>query len=237
MNQFGSPANCHFIDMKDTLAVTVVIINYKTPELLDQALGSMRKFYPAIQVLLIDNGSCDEKNPGVMMDWRSRFPQQTELLFNSHNLHHGPAIDQAMHHATSPFVLLLDSDCEVLRGGFIEEMVQLAVTSPLHYAVGKRVWMDRRGFDLPSATAGAIPYVRPICILIRRATYLTLPKAKRHGAPLLANMREAARRGFLLVDFPVGEYVFHKGRGTAAQHGYGLGWRGRVNFLLHKLRL
>ena len=223
--------------MKDTLPVTAVIINYRTPDLLDRALASLRKFYPTIPVLLIDNGSEDGKSVGLMMEWKSRYPLHTEFLLNQHNLHHGPAIDQALQNATSPFLLLLDSDCEILKGGVIEEMLQHATQSLLHYAVGKRAWMDRRGFDLSPETPGAIPYVRPICMLIRRTTYLSLPKAEHHGAPLLANMREAARRGHLLINFPIEDYVLHKGRGTAQQFGYGLGWKGKVNFLLHKLRL
>ena len=212
-------------------------VGRSVPDLLDRALGSLRKFYPTIPVLLIDNGSDDGKSAGLIMDWKSRYPQHTEFLLNKRNLHHGPAIDQALHHAASPFVLLLDSDCEILRGRLIEEMLKFAASSPLHYAVGQRVWMDRRGFDLPAANQEAIPYIRPICMLIRRSAYLELPKAERHGAPLLANMRKAARSGYVLVDFPIEEYIHHKGRGTAGQFGYGLGWKGKMNFLLHKLRL
>ncbi len=223
--------------MKDSLPVTAAIINYRTPDLLDRALGSLRRFYPELQVLLIDNGSHDGRSREVMTAWRLHSPHHTEVIFNNHNLHHGPAIDQAMHHATSEFVLFLDSDCEILKGGFIEAMVQATAASPLHYAVGKRVSMDRRGFDLPPGTRGAIPYIRPICMLIRTKLYRGLPQAERHGAPFLANMREAERRGYPVVDFPVEEYVFHKGRGTAGQFGYGLGLRGRMNYLLHKLRL
>jgi hypothetical protein len=142
-----------------------------------------------------------------------------------------------LHHASTLFVLFLDSDCEVIKGGFVEEMVAQANASPLNYAVGKRVWMDRRGFDVSEEGKGAIPYIRPICMLMRRDVYPSLPKARRHGTPCLENMRAAVRRGYVLVDFPIADFVLHKGRGTAARFGYGLGWRGRVNFLLHKLRL
>ena len=221
--------------MRDDLPVTAVIINYRTADLFERAISSFRQLYPKIRLLLIDNGSRDGKSNSIMTQWKSRQPDHTELRFNTRNIHHGPAMDQALYHTTSPFLLFLDSDCEVFRGGFVELMFDCAVASPLHYAVGKRTWMDGRGFDLPTETPGAIPYIRPICLLIRRETYLTLPRARRHGAPLLKNMREATRRGYVLVDFPIDEYVSHVGRGTASRHGYKLGWKGKLNYLLHKI--
>lgn len=223
--------------MRDTLPITVVIINYRTPDLLKRAIASLRQFYPTVQLLLIDNGSDDGMSDTVMAEWKSRNPQHTELLLNPENRHHGPAIDQAIRHVSTPFLLFIDSDCEILKAGFIEQMLRLSTTSPLHYAVGKRVWMDRRGFDLVPGTNGATPYIRPICMILRRDVYLTLPKAERHGTPCLANMREAVRLGYQLVDFPIEDFVYHKGRGTVNRFGYGLGWRGKINFLLHKLRL
>jgi hypothetical protein len=223
--------------MREDLPVTGVIINYRTPDLVERSISTFRSFYPNVSLLLIDNGSNDGHSVAVLNEWKSRHPRQTELLFNSKNLHHGPAIDQAMRHASTPFLLFLDSDCEVLKGGFIERMLDQAASSPLHYAIGKRVWMDHRGFDLPPGAQKAIPYIRPICMLLRRDTYVSLPKARRHGTPCLANLREAVRRGYLLLDFPVEEYVRHKGRGTAARFGYQLGWRGKLNYALHKLGL
>jgi hypothetical protein len=197
----------------------------------------LRSFYPTIPLLLIDNGSHDDRSASLMREWESRHPQRTELLVNAENLHHGPAIDQAMRHVTTPFLLFLDSDCEVVRGGFIERMQDQAHAEPMCYALGKRIWMDERGFDVEPDSPGAIPYVRPICMLIKREVYLTLPQAERHGAPCLANMREASRRGYQLSHFPVEEFVHHKGRGTAARFGYRLGWRGKLNHLLHRLGL
>jgi len=221
--------------MSDDLPVTAVIINYKTADLFERAIASLRQFYPGIRLLLIDNGSGDGRSDLVMRQWKSRSPDRTELLFNTRNHHHGPAINQAAHHALTPFLLFLDSDCEVFNGGFVELMLEQAQTSPLHYAVGRKTWMDHRGFDLPAEAPGGIPYIRPICLLIRRESYLTLPGAERHGAPLLENMKEATQRGYLLLDFPVDRYITHVGRGTASRHGYQLGWRGKLNHLLHKI--
>lgn len=223
--------------MADDLPVTAVIINYRTPDLLERAISSLRRFYPGIRLLVIDNGSGDGDSVSVMQKWKERFPDKTELLSNRKNIHHGPAIDQAFHHVESPFLFFLDSDCEVLAPGLVEGMLACMEESPSHYAVGKLTWMDRRGFDLPSESAGAIPYVRPISMLVRREIYLKLPKAERHGAPMLANMREAARCGLKVIGFPIEKYSNHLGRGTASQFGYQLGIKGKINYLLHKLGL
>jgi hypothetical protein len=217
--------------------VTSVIINYRTPDLLDRAIGTFRQHYPDAPLLLIDNGSRDTASESVLHTWKGRHPACTDLLFNSANLHHGPAIDQAMHHASTPFLFFLDSDCEVTRGGVIEQMYALLTASPTQYAIGKLTCMDRRGFDLPVGSARAVPYIRPICMLLQRNLYLSLPGAEKHGTPLLRNMQAAAARGLSVVDFPIDEFIIHKGRGTAGRFGYGLGWRGVVNYFLHKLHL
>ncbi len=143
-------------------------------------------------------------------------------------------MDQALRHLQSPYVLFLDSDCEVNNGGFIEPMIAQLDESSNHYIIGKKIFMNKRGFDIPEGP-DAIPYIRPLCMLVKREVYLTLPPFERHGTPCLVNMREAVSRGLTLLHFPVDEYVYHEGRGTAGRHGYKLGWRGKMNHLLNRL--
>ncbi len=213
----------------------MVIINFRTPDLTSQAVRSLRRFYPEVPILLIDNGSGDE-SPRVLEELRELQPGSTELLSNVTNLHHGPAMDQALRLLRTPYVLFLDSDCLVERGGFLEAMMGLASAEPRAYAVGKRIFMNDRGFDVEESPA-AHPYIRPICMLVHRERYLGLPPFERHGAPCLANMRAAATAGLALLHFPVEESVRHLGRGTASRHGYRLGWKGRFNHLLNRLGL
>ena len=70
-------------------------------------------------------------------------------------------------------------------------------------------------------------------MLLRRETYLKLKPFFHHGSPGIRNMRQAARAGYILQDFPVQEYLIHQGRGTCSRHGYGLGWKHTVEYLLH----
>ena len=221
--------------MADPSTVTVVIITYRTPDLTRCALNSFRTYYADTPLLLIDNGS-DEEGISVLEEFRMKAPGCTEVIRNSRNLHHGPAMHQALRHIHSRYALFLDSDSETRKGGFVENMVSLADRGAKHYAVGKRVFLNNRGFDVDSPERG-FAYIRPICMLIKRDSYLTLPPFRHHGSPCLQNMIEARKRGFILLDFLVEEYILHKGRGTAGKYGYDLGWRGKINYVLNKMGL
>ena len=216
-------------------SVTAVVINYQTPDLVRAAVQSLRRFYPQLPLLLIDNGSMD-MSAETMRLCGSESPLVTEVLVTPKKRFHGHAMDQALHHLASEFVLFLDSDCEVMAGGFVEGMREIAQTNPCCYAVGKRIYMNKRGFDVPPGPS-ALPYIRPTCMLLRRTIYLSLKPFQHHGTPCLENMRDAINRGYELVDFPVFDYISHEGRGTAARYGYGLGLKGKLNHLLNKLGL
>ena len=221
--------------MPNKQLVTAVIVNFNTAELTRRAATSFRKHYPIVPLLLIDNGSHDG-SAGVLNELRAQDPRYTDVILNKKNIHHGPAMDQGLRTLNTPYVLFLDSDCELLRGGFLEAMTALGEEKTNNYAVGKLVFMNKRGFDVKESN-GAIAYIRPICLLIKRKTYLTLPRFRRHGAPCLENMKKAVEEGLLLLDFPVFEYVTHKGRGTAEEYGYRLGLHGKINYVLNKLGL
>jgi glycosyltransferase involved in cell wall biosynthesis len=215
--------------------VTAVIINYQTADLTERAVSTLRAFYPHLRLLLIDNGSRDSSFR-VLQHYQERSPAHTQLLKNERNIFHGPAMHQALQTVGTKYAFFLDSDCEITTGGFIEQMVDIAERDSQSYAVGKLVYMNKRGFDV-LRYRGAFPYIRPICMLIRKSVYFILSPFSHHGTPCLANMQDAVKRGYRLVDFPVFDYVVHKGRGTASRYGYGLGLRGKLNYLLNKFGL
>jgi hypothetical protein len=218
-----------------SLSVTAIIINFQTPDLTRRAVMSFRSLYPSLPLLLIDNGSVGD-GAHLLRQIAGDAGGPTEILFNSANLHHGPAMDQALRHITTDYALFLDSDCEVTAGGFVEQMVAALREADHHYAAGKKVFLNDRGFDVPSSTT-AHPYLRPICMMVKRPLYLGLPPFQKHGAPCLNNMIAATAAGFALVDIPIEDHIRHEGRGTAARFGYRLGWKGRMNHLLNRFGL
>lgn len=214
-------------------SVTAVVINFQTPDLTRRAVASLRRWYPDLPLLLIDNGSKDDSSTRLHA-LAGESTATTTLLRNSRNLHHGPAMDQALHCLSTDEVFFLDSDCVIVKEGILERLLEALHSDGRAYAAGKRIFMNSRGFDVAPGPR-AHPYIRPICMLLRRRTYLTLPPFRRHGAPCLHNMRAAVAAGLRLAHVPVEEYVQHEGRGTAGRYGYGLGWKGKLNHVLNRL--
>ena len=191
--------------------ITVLIVNYRTPDLIRRCVESLRTYYPEIKMLLIDNGSFDASR-----EYIKRMDEQHEQvtgILNVDNRFHGPALDQGLRACFTPLALTLDSDTETIRGGFLEQM-SVYFYAPEIYAVGQLITMDWFGYETHSRTPLAFQYVHPSCMLVRRAVYLRLKPFIHHGSPAIHNMRHARRAGYHLMDYPVGEYLQHTGRGT-----------------------
>jgi glycosyltransferase involved in cell wall biosynthesis len=221
--------------MATSFPITCVIINYQTPDLTKTALTSLRKFYPQVPILLIDNGSKDNSLE-ILNKIADGNPDLIKLVANEKNLHHGPAMHQATGLLEDEFILFLDSDCEVMKGGFVEEMLATLKADSNNYAVGKLIHMNKRGFDV-NPSARSIKYIRPICMSVRKSLYKQLIPFQYHGAPCLKNMIGAEKHCFNLIHFDVETYVQHKGRGTASRFGYNLGLRGKINYILNRIGL
>jgi hypothetical protein len=217
----------------DLSTVTAVIINYRTPDLTLRALSTFKSVYPTVKTLLIDNGSGVECG-GMLVTVRSSYPD-VELIVNEKNLHHGPAMHQAMGLISTPMALFLESDCTVLLSGFIEEMAARLSENEVHYAAGQLQYVNWRGFQVDASRPGAMLYCNPWCMLIKRELYRQLPRFELHGAPLLRNMRGAHKKGFKLIGIELDRSVSHDCRGTAGRFGYGLGFKGIMNYVLNKL--
>jgi glycosyltransferase involved in cell wall biosynthesis len=211
--------------------ITVLIVNYRTLELTSRCIESLRAFYPAVRLLLIDNGSQDASTAYIQR--LAAEHEATTCLLNPKNHYHGPALDQGLRACHSALAFCLDSDTEVVQGGFLEGMTA-AFADPQVYAAGKRVYMDWFGYETNPGTPLAFAYVRPSGILLRRTIYLSLKPFIHHGSPGIRNMRHAQRLGYRLQDYPIQAYLVHLGRGTCSRWGYGLGRKHTIEYLLHR---
>jgi glycosyltransferase involved in cell wall biosynthesis len=212
--------------------ITALIINYRTLDLTTSCLESFSRFYPQVSLLIIDNGSQDAST-NYIREKAARRPEVT-ALFNPLNINHGPALHQGLQHIPTPFALTLDSDCQVVKPGFLERMLT-SFNDPQTYAVGSRVYLDRLGYEVSSGQAFYSAYIQPFCMLIDRRKYKTLKPFKRHGSPGLHNMHQAIHKGYRLVDFPIQDYVQHIGMGTCSRYGYNLGTRHKFENIIHRL--
>jgi glycosyltransferase involved in cell wall biosynthesis len=219
--------------------ITVVVVNFRTLEHLRRCRASLRTAYPAIALLLVDNGSADASTSFVRE--AAADDTHTRAILNPENRFHGPALEQAIRAATTRYVFLLDSDCELLHDGFLEPMLDAFVRDARLYAIGKQGWTNRYGYAPVSAGQARAPYIHPFAALLDRDKHLALGVGfVHHGAPGYRTMWAAQRAGLRCAHIPVEDHVLHHGRVTANAHGYGYDRRLvaqlRANRLDHGLR-
>lgn len=212
--------------LKDIL--TTVIIHYNTPVLLEKAVESFHHTYPEVNLLLIDNGSDNEGKKKV--EYLADKFSCCQSYFLDENIYHGPAMDLAMGFISSKFVFFLDSDTVTNKTGFLESMAQQLFNDHNVYGSGKVVYINKRGFvDQKGIPVLATPYM-----LLKRSIYEELDPFIHHGTPTIENFTSCFDQNYKLENFPVDEYIHHIGRGTVDKFGYGLGLRGKINFILNK---
>jgi GT2 family glycosyltransferase len=93
--------------------VSIVIVNWKTPELLAILLDSIAREdsgHDAFELLIVDNNSGD----GSVEMLKSRFPS-VKLTENKDNVGFSRACNQVIPNAQGQYVLLLNPDCEVTK--------------------------------------------------------------------------------------------------------------------------
>ncbi len=213
-------------------SLCIVVINYQTPDLLKIAVESFRKFYPSIDILIIDNGSKDN-SVEVIKELQSKSHQFTKTLFLEKNIFHGPAMHLAVKQLNYKHLFFIDSDTETHKGNFLEEMAELLESSPKTYGTGRFLILNKRGFQKDKGIL--IP--APAYMMIKRELYFQFPPFEHHGMPVLKNFSEALKLGFEFKNFPIENYIEHLWRGTAGRFGYGLGLKGKIDYVLDKLGL
>jgi Glycosyl transferase family 2 len=206
--------------------VTIIIVHYKTLELTKAAFNSLRKFYPEIKIVIVNNG--DDSESEIFLAELNKHDKNLSVLTPGKNLHHGPGMHFAILRISSDWFLTFDSDSELLKGNIIEDMY--AKIDSLTYALGEFIIMNKFGFFAKEGEE-SFNYVHPKCALFNRSFYLTLPPFKKHGSPCLANEIGAYEKGYKLIDFPLSNYIKHPGRGTVSIYGYKLGLKSKLNLV------
>ncbi len=204
--------------IQDTLGVwlgpdpVALTINYNTPALLSRLLRSLRA-HAAVPVLVVDGSD--------RATWRlaARFTARrygAAIHQPGYNIHHGPGMDFGIRYLAADWVLVVDSDVELVRDGVVPLLTTHAAADV--YAVGTVQPVDDGGIDDPD---GPIAYLHPRLMLLNRAAYLANPPATRHGAPMIEPMRRLAETGeWRVVDVPgLDAYYLHEVQGTVMRTG------------------
>jgi len=135
---------------------------------------------------------------------------------NAKNKFHGPAMNQGIRAAGTPYVFTLDSDTKVLKGGFLELMLKQFQDDPLLFALGWLRYTNAQGIASPKQELKrGMKYVHPYAALMDRKKFLRLPaRFLPAGAPSTKVMWMADKKGYHLESFPIKKYIWHKIAGT-----------------------
>jgi glycosyltransferase involved in cell wall biosynthesis len=197
----------------------IVSVNYNTKELITQLIWSIYK-NPGItgfaKLIIVDNHSID----GSLEILRALDNADLiELIENSQNIYHGPALNQALDFLAVGqqgntcqkinAVWIIDSDCMVLRPDTLENSTQV-MTESKAAIVGQPVhdkW-SKGSFGLHSLLIDPWKVWRNL-----------INPFEEHGEPSKHLQESCVEQGLVLTsfDFIKDRYIIHLGRGTLAE--------------------
>jgi len=205
----------------------IVVVSYNSFQLIEKLITSIRRFYPSNEVHIIEGS--DDSVTAMQIKNSAEIWGHVKVHEFGYNIHHGPGMAWAIDNISlSGPVLFLDSDIEVISGGFIENL--LVELKPNFYGVGFVGFVNELGFDI-SYSYGAIAYLHPPCMLCNIEIMRQWPRPIKHGAPMFSTMKalHEAGKSDLVKNIPwvfndtEGEnkriFLDHAGRGTVKATG------------------
>lgn len=183
--------------------MTGVVVSYRAPELIFDAVCSMKRFHRTLPIHIVDGSGRNHECRKTIQMLINKFEGVTAQC-HDRNIGHGNGLHAGICQVNAKNVLIFDSDIIVNRP-FIADILRF----PLFYGVGKIVHVDDKGENVSRGTK----YVHPYFSVINRSMYFEHAPFENHGAPLLKAMK-SIRDKSLLIDFPVENYVTHLERGT-----------------------
>lgn len=179
-------------EIMKTVDIPVITVSYNSPDLIEALLRTFRQFYQN-KVYVID-GSSPDISAAIGLTVAGF--DNVEFIPFGYNIHHGPGLTWAINtldiHGR---VLFLDSDVEVLRGGFLESLHN--ALEPGEYGVGSLQYVNEQGH--PRENDGYL-YLHPACMLCDVDVMRQWPLPIKHGAPMLPPMlalHKAARSNLI----------------------------------------
>lgn len=191
--------------------ISILTVHYNTPKLLTDLLDSIDKYYPTIEVYIVDGSDNKEIIQVVKEICLGR--KNYHLFSMGKNIHHGPGIDYGIHKIATPYILLVDTDSKIIKGGLIEAMY-CELTADF-YGIGTIEYVNRDGWNVDREIG--IPYLHPRCSLLSKKAYLDYKPAHKHGAPMINAMTDLYDQGQsakLKYFDKMDDYYVHTGRGT-----------------------
>lgn len=184
-------------------AVTGVIVSYNGGKILKTAINSIRKFHPAMNLIIVDGS---DVNDGCYKYIQTLPDQYTKVYHVSRNIGHGRGLVLGISYVQTPFFLTIDSDIEMLKSP-LQDMLDMMEDDTC--VVGYVENIDREGNDYGARPDlmqyGHFKYVHPYFSLYQMKEYRKYKPFCHHGAPAVNVMLDIARKGMsdkVIKEFP-----------------------------------
>ena len=205
----------HFLEEWRKKDVTVLICQRKTKDLIQLCVESLLRFYPDIPILIVDGDSQDDST--LYCEWKE-LTEPNVRVWKRHNKlgkhsSHGDTMHEAvMSKIDTKYVLIMDSDTIVDRGGWVEEMLgQLSQNEDI-FATGTLMLVAKHNeaVGAPRDENDILRYSHPSCSLMRADIYRSLDAPfLNHGSPSHLTMSVAQENGYTIGFYPIHLYVSH----------------------------
>lgn len=220
--------------MKPELMLTILIPNYKTPELTRLCLRSLRQYtdLSRVRVTVIDNASGDESVEYLRtLSWINLIERpEAEIRGMTPARMHSSALDLALTRVDTPYVLSFHTDTIVLESGWLDYLMRRLERSenlagvgswkleavPLWKQIGKAVEDGVK--KLLGRKRPEIRFLRSHCALYRTALLKKYTKGFGDGECAGSSIhRHLLAAGYELEFLPVrelGHYIAHLNHAT-----------------------
>ncbi len=204
--------------------VTASVLFYNTDDLIPVSIGSFRKFYPDMDLLVVDNSDDGICSPAI--DKFIKDDKYTMVLRTGKNLGHGIGADLCITKPKSKYVYIFESDVLMYKAGLIEAMLELMDDKT--YGIGRLDDLTYEGYDwLPADWKGrSRKRIWIFASLINVEQYLKFPRFNSdrgtNAEPVVDAMRaieDSGRSTELLKQFNTEAYVEHLYGGTRKKVG------------------
>ncbi len=201
----------HFTKKGKELPVTFLICQKNTKVLIQLALESLLRFYPDVNILVVDDDSNDDSK--LYLQYKELVTPNLKVWYKGEPYRgHGGNLHEAMVNLIeTEYVMVMDSDVIIERGGFLEEMLDEFKFDSKLYAIGTlQISSYKNNGGEPENIDDITLYPNPQLSLFHAPTYHELEAPFiLDGTPLILNAKAAKDAGLKVMYYPTDLYMSH----------------------------
>ena len=159
--------------------VTAVTVTCNTFGYFVRMYEAFRRFHPKMKLIIIDNSNIGSQCYKGVQKLKSDI---NEVYYFRNNIGHGKGLNFGISKAVTPYVLIMDSDTEILKDPLPEMLKDMDENT---YGVGCIIDVGRDGYDYLAFKHHKEPirYLHPFFALINREMFHKYQPFVHHGAP------------------------------------------------------